>query len=57
MNQDFYNAISGFKNLREFQEFMEAASGEQISRGMTDKVSPDSKAEKRKEQVVSNGYW
>lgn len=53
MNQDFYNAISGFRNLREFQEFMEAASGEQISRGMTDKVSPDSKEQKKKERVVS----
>jgi len=54
-NQDFYNIISGFKTLREFQEFLEekADKGEQVSRGMTDKMSPDSKAEKKKEQVVT----
>lgn len=54
-NEDFYNMISGFKNLREFQEFLEekADKGEQVSRGMTDKMSPDSKAEKKKEQVVT----
>lgn len=52
MSQDIYNLLSGFKNLREFQEFLEeAAAGEQISNGMTGKMTPDSK--KQKQQVVS----
>jgi len=51
MNQEIYNLLSGFRTLKEFSEFLnEVADGEQISRGMTDKMSPDSK---QKKQVVA----
>lgn len=54
MNKEFYDVVSNFKNLREFQEFMnEAASGEQISRGMTNQMTPDSKEQKKAETYVS----